>query len=230
MGKNHYYATLPIHDDTIWSIDGDLFAVRLPSIYHLIKLGSIMLDPGFQFPLLQPLTQYCLFADKRFEVGLVQCRLHNHALQKSLVWMYLGHWEEDIFVGLSSQQIHIYKRSEDLSEPSVYWEDSETRLPWRPMLVPLNRLGEPDPSIAKDNPTGTIVSGGSFYKGDSLITKSYLQHRHIFGSPSIRDTDSEKPIRWVWIDGCLVCLNVLADVSIAELSENGLLFSKYLRD
>lgn len=229
---------LPTSDDTIWSFDGDKYAVRLPTLQHLLKFGALLQHGPFLAQLEDPLpystSHSCIFTQCGRGVCITRCSLNNTTFQKMVTWLSLGRWEKERFIGMSPQHIRrVWEQGQQHLDPPVNWRGPETLLPWRPMLVPVNEFDLMDTSMAADNPDGSIVTGGSLYNDDSLLTRNHMNDDPdctATGKLTIQDTDRSAPLQWVWINGCLLCLDVLALVPLTNLAHQDIIFSKYLKD
>lgn len=78
-----------------------------------------------------------------------------------------------------------------------------------PMLLPLDTNGFFDASVQGDMPNGTIVTGGSFYINEKKLPISKPRRMKEEDKFSIGDTtgDPDYDIQWVWVNGCMVCID-----------------------
>lgn len=110
----------------------------------------------------------------------------------------------------------------------------DTRMLWRPCLVPLNRKNERDDSFFRQNPEKSVFTGGAFLMdgvgyGESWSTWNVplldtdVLEAGIGDVPEAGLKHDSPPISWICVDGCLVAQSVVAVGCLKDLNQQGLL-------
>ena len=177
MGKNNK----DCYDLQIIQMDGDFYGFILPYWDHWKKIPSHIC------------SKRCFFQRKSFGKNTIGPFTHFELLTAT------KHGEVNGLVVLRDDNGGMTQISQMTKKVAYLC----------PMLIPLDANGFFDRSIQGDMLNGTIVTGGSFFINGQILSLSKPRRLKDEDSFAIGDTtgNTDHDIQWVWINGCLVCID-----------------------
>lgn len=106
--------------------------------------------------------------------------------------------------------------------------EAKDLVPIVPVLIPLNKDGNPTRELFRSEPNGALTTGGSLYyiqggttrewdgEGSPIRMKNYTTKKAWIGNTG------EHPLEWMFWDGCLVALRPFLQLRPKDIWESGL--------
>lgn len=112
-----------------------------------------------------------------------------------------------LFLDLSTNpRFPVYAWTVIHNKPKTHMTMDIPDIPYRPLLIPLDKDHKVDTSMQKDNPDGTVVEGGQL----SMVNTSkfrLLGHKNMKPVFENSGTHDQENLRWVWYKGFMIGLN-----------------------